>query len=375
MISQFMKELATYLLILMFFLSVLYMTATSYAADSLQGHLDQTFEEFFNHDEGGLPGGVVYITHRGVPVYERVFGLANVEQGTPISLETNFRLASITKQFTAFCVLQLADRGALSLDDTIDKFFPELPKIAQKVTVRHLLTHTSGIIDYEDLIPDDVTDQLHDIDVLNLVATQHGLYTPPGAAYNYSNSGYALLALIVERVSGISYAEYLEENIFQPLGMDTSVAYQKGISEVENRAMGYRLVEGEYQFRDQSRTSAILGDGGIYGNVLEYALWEESLATTQLLSQELLDDSMTRFELENGDEIDYGYGWRIFDIQGVRVVGHGGSTSGFNNFVYRAPDRDLLFIILTNRAGNSCYDLAGEVMKWLLEQDLGAASE
>jgi CubicO group peptidase (beta-lactamase class C family) len=269
----------------------------------------------------------------------------------------------------------LADRGALSLDDTIDKFFPELPKIAQKVTVRHLLTHTSGIIDYEDLIPDDVTDQLHDIDVLNLVATQHGLYTPPGAAYNYSNSGYALLALIVERVSGISYAEYLEENIFQPLGMDTSVAYQKGISEVENRAMGYRLVEGEYQFRDQSRTSAILGDGGIYGNVLEYALWEESLATTQLLSQELLDDSMTRFELENGDEIDYGYGWRIFDIQGVRVVGHGGSTSGFNNFVYRAPDRDLLFIILTNRAGNSCYDLAGEVMKWLLEQDLGAASE
>ena len=175
---------------------------------------------------GDVPGAAVLAVRDGQPVVRASYGLADLEKDTPATPETNYRLASVTKQFTAASILLLAEDGRLKLDDRVRKWLLSLPKAAETVTIRHLLTHTSGLIDYEDVIPEIFAAQLHDADVLRLLETQDRTYFRPGTGYRYSNSGYALLALIVQRASDKTFAAFLRERIFQPLGMDNTVAYE-----------------------------------------------------------------------------------------------------------------------------------------------------
>src|SRR5262249_34703144 len=223
----------------------------------------------------------------GKPLVRRAFGYADLEKHTAAGPETNYRLASVSKQFTAACIVLLKQDGKLNLEDAVRKYLPELPASDEKVTLFQLLTHTGGLIDYEDLVPADRTAQLDDDDVLNMIATQHKLYFEPGTAFRYSNGGYVLLGLIVQRVSGMDLADFMKQRIFQPLGMDHSLMYEHGHGpEVTHRAYGYSLTGGKWTQTDQSVTSATRGDGGIHTSIDDLAKWDAALYTGKLLNDE-----------------------------------------------------------------------------------------
>src|SRR3546814_8891351 len=179
---------------------------------------------------GDVPGAVVLVLRDGQPLVRRGYGLADMDAGTPATPQTNFRLASVSQQFTAAAIVLLAQDGKLSLDDPIRKWLPSLPASADPITLRHIITHGSGLIDYEDLMPPGATEheQVHDIDVLHMLEREDRLYFEPGTSYRYSNGAYALLALIVGKASGQDFATFLRERIFTPLGMDNTVAFEQG---------------------------------------------------------------------------------------------------------------------------------------------------
>ena len=316
-------------------------------------------DKFFSPYKGeAAPGAAVMVIKNGKPIFKKAYGLANLENKTPVALATNFRLASVTKQFTAMCIMKLVQSGRLGYEHTLQQIFPEFPTYGDNITIRHLLQHTSGLIAYEDLIPDTATVQVRDKDVLRMMMAQDSTYFPPGAQYRYSNSGYAVLAMIVEKVSGKSFAQFLQENIFQPLGMKNTIAHEKGISTVKNRALGYRQEGGQFIFADQSVTSAVLGDGGIYSSVEDLLKWDRALYTEKLVKQEALVAAFAPGVLLDGKALEYGFGWRLDQFNGHRRVMHTGSTSGFRNVIQRYPDDNFTVIILTNRAAPEVAPLA-----------------
>ena len=308
---------------------------------------------------GDVPGASVLVLRDGEPIVRAGYGLANVETHTPATATTNYRLASVTKQFTAASILLLAEDGRLKLDDRVRKWLPSLPKAADPVTIRHLLTHTSGLIDYEDVIPETFKPQLHDADVLRLLESQDRTYFSPGSSYRYSNSGYALLALIVERASGKTFATFLRERIFQPLGMNNTVAFEEGISTVSNRAFGYTQEQGRWGRTDQSQTSAVLGDGGIYSSIDDLAKWDAALYDGRLLRPSSLQAAFTPATRTDDAEVQYGFGWRITG----ETVWHSGETAGFRNVIVRYPKRRLTVVVLTNRNEPEPYRLALEIAR------------
>jgi CubicO group peptidase (beta-lactamase class C family) len=295
------------------------------------------------------PGAAVLVMKNDSIVFKKAYGFANLEEQTPVTTTTNFRLASITKQFTAMCVMMLAERGLLSYEDSLSKFFPDFPPYGKTITIRHLLMHTSGLVDYESLIPDSQTVQVLDRDCLELLKKVDTLYFPVGSKYQYSNTGYALLALIVEKVSGKRFADFLKGNIFDKVGMPTTVAFENGISTVANRAFGYSFKDEKWIRTDQSITSAVLGDGGIYSNVEEMARWVSALYKYKLISRETQRAAWTEATLNDGTPIDYGFGWHIETYRDIKHPYHGGSTMGFRNHMLLFPERNLMVIVLTNR--------------------------
>jgi len=303
---------------------------------------------------GDVPGASVLVLRDGQPVVRAGYGLSDMEAHTPATATTNYRLASVTKQFTAASILLLAEDGRLKLDDHVRKWLPSLPKVAEPITIRHLLTHTSGLIDYEDVIPETFKPQLHDADVLRLLESQDRTYFKPGSDYRYSNSGYALLALIVERASGRTFATFLRERIFQPLGMSNTVAYEQGISTVSDRAFGYTQEQGSWSRTDQSQTSAVLGDGGIYSSIDDLAKWDAALYDGRLLRPSSLQAAFTPATRTDTPEVEYGFGWRITG----ETLWHSGETVGFRNVIVRYPKRHLTVVVLTNRNEPEPYRLA-----------------
>jgi hypothetical protein len=203
------------------------------------------------------PGACVLVADRGQIVFQHAYGLADVEDDVAATSTTNFRMASVSKQFTAACIMLLVDQGKLKLDDTLDKFFPGFPEWGRKITVRHLLLHTSGLPDYENLIPDGTKLQLDDLDVLHILMDAKKPLFAPDEKWQYSNSGYTLLGLIVEVASGQPFHEFMAEQIFRPLHMDDSVMYVRGLNGIDRRAYGHEKKEGKWVRADQSLTSAI----------------------------------------------------------------------------------------------------------------------
>ncbi len=306
---------------------------------------------------GDVPGASVLVLRDGQPVLRASYGLADLETGTPTTPQTNYRLASCTKQFTAAAILLLAEDGRLTLDDGARNWLPSLPKVAETVTIHHLLTHTSGLIDYEDVIPENSNAQLHDADVLRLLETQDRTYFRPGTGYRYSNSGYALLALIAQQASGKPFAKFLRERIFQPLGMNNTVAFEDGVSTVNNRAFGYTEGASRWNRTDQDQTSAVLGDGGIYSSIDDLAKWDAALYDSRLLQPRSLQTAFTPATHTDDPEIDYGYGWRITG----ETLWHSGESVGFRHVIVRYPKRHMTVVVLTNRNEPEPYQLALEI--------------
>jgi len=313
-----------------------------------------------------VPGASVVVIQDGQVIIRRAYGMADLEGRIAATPETDYRLASVSKQFTAMAVMLLAQDGKLRYDQPVRDFLPELPPATRAVTVRHLLNHTSGLVDYEDLIPESRTEQLDDQDVLTLLASKDSLYFPPGAQYRYSNSGYVLLGIIVSRVTPLSFPDFLDERIFAPLGMTASVAHVEGLDTIPERAYGYSPRGGSFERTDQSVTSATLGDGGIYTTVDDMVHWDQALDGTKLVDAATLQLATTPPALPGGATTEYGFGWFIDTYRGANRWRHTGETSGFRNAIQRFPDRRLTVIVLTNRSSGEPGAIAQRIADRLL---------
>jgi len=290
-------------------------------SENIKAILDNIFLKY----DGNVPGAAMSVSIHGEPIFFKIYGRANLETGDTVKLATNFRLASVTKQFTATCVMILNEVGKLSYDDSLRDLLPEFPHYAEGIKIRQMLQHTSGIRDYDDFTPENYKGQLVDGDVLEMLIKQDSTYFPPGSEYRYSNSAYVLLGLVVERLSEDTFSEFISREIFKPLGMGGSVLHVKGDTSIMNRAYGYAKIGENFVYNDQSSGSLLLGDGGVYSNVVDLVKWD------------------------SGEETNYGYGWHITEYKGVKLLYHGGSTAGFRNLFIRAPEFGISIIILTNR--------------------------
>ena len=295
-----------------------------------------------------IPGLSLAVVKNGQIVKARGYGVANVELDVPATEHTIYQSGSVGKQFTAAAVLLLVEDGTLSLDDHITKFFPKAPASWRNITVRHLLTHTSGIRNYTDEALDmrrDYTD-----DQLVALAMKSPLDFAPGERWSYSNTGYVLLGVIMTKVSGTFYGDFLSERIFTPLGMTTA----RIISEadiVRNRADGYHLVKGALKNQDWVSPSLnTTADGSLYLTVLDMVKWDAALLGTSFLSAASRREWWAPVKLNGGRSYPYGMGWSVEYERGHRSVGHGGAWQGFKTHIQRYPDDGLTVVVLTNLA-------------------------
>ena len=319
------------------------------------------------------PGAAVMVLKDGAVVYIGTRGVADMLAMRPIDGRTNFRLASVTKQFTAAAVMLLAADGKLRYEDALTDIFPDFPDYGRGITVRHLLQHTSGLPDYEDLMPapDPAVPveraQIDDAGVLALLMTRKAGLFPPGSAWRYSNSGYVVLGLVVEKVSGRPFREFLRERVFGPLRMTGTVALVRGRNTVPDRAFGYTKTDGRWRLTDQSPTSATLGDGGVYASLYNLSLWDEALRRNLLLTENEMRPALAPVAVPgpgpagpDGQPAAYGFGWFLDPWKGRARMWHYGETAGFRTAIQRFPDDGLTVIVLANRAD---VDAAGLALK------------
>jgi CubicO group peptidase (beta-lactamase class C family) len=322
---------------------------------------------FADYDDRGLPGAAVLVVERGRVLVRRGFGSADLESGAAVTPDSRFRLASVSKQFTAMAILVLARDGKLTLEDSVARWLTGLPQWSERVTILHLLTHTSGIVDYEDHLPETADRQIMDEDVRKILTGRTELYFEPGTAYRYSNSGYALLARIAEEASGEPFPTVLRTRIFDPLSMAGSVAHIEGKSVVADRAYGHARDGAVWRRADQSATSAVLGDGGIYASIDELGRWVMEILEPRVLPEEIVSAAIQpRVETGEGS-VRYGFGWRIMEVgeedvaRPVEVVWHTGETAGFRNALVLIPERKVGVVVLTNRNEGRLLDRALEL--------------
>ncbi|HET8667066.1 MAG TPA: serine hydrolase domain-containing protein, partial [Terriglobales bacterium] len=333
-------------------------TAKSFANNPTQAQLDAVFADFKSSD---APGAAVLVLHHGRTVFAKGYGLADLSSATRVTPATDFRLASLTKQFTAMAVMLLVHDGKLRYDEPLTEALPGFPAYGKSITIRNLLNHTSGLLDYEELmaaqhggtLPND-TPQIRDAGVVKLLEQQSTTKFAPGTKWDYSNSGYAVLAMVVERASGKKFEIFLRDRIFQPLGMRNTVAYVNGENQVPNRAYGHsRQPDGGWKQTDQSPTSAVLGDGGIYTSVNDFAKWINGIREHKLLSAQEFQPAITPVNTPatgpDGSPATYGFGWFLNSYKGHRRMWHYGETVGFLTNIQYFPDDDLAVLVLCNR--------------------------
>jgi CubicO group peptidase (beta-lactamase class C family) len=326
---------------------------------------------------GSIPGAAVLVIRHGQVAYERGYGVADLDSHRKIDAHTNFRLASVTKQFTAMGIMLLVHDGRLRYEDSLTSIFPDFPAYGRSISIRNLLNHTSGLRDYEDLMPPVDANlpveqtQIHDVDVLDLLKRQTSTKFSPGTKWEYSNSGYVVLGLIIEKMSGKSYPEFLHDRVFAPLGMDNTVAYVRGKNTVPDRAFGHSFENGSWKQTDQSSTSATLGDGGVYSSLQDLAKWNGALQKSTLLSQEEMRPALQPVDAPgvlgpDNEPAQYGFGWFLNPYKGHRRMWHYGETIGFRTAIQRFVDSDLAVIVLCNRADLNAAHLSLQIAEVFL---------
>jgi len=297
------------------------------------------------------PGASFAVIKNGKIVNQNSFGLANVAEKIKSTVETNYRIASVAKQFTAMGIMILEDQGKLSFDNKLTEIFDDFPDYGDSINIRHLLTHQSGVIDYEEFILEDRTEQMLDIEVLNGLIKLDSTYFAPGTQYQYSNSGYALLALVIEKISGQSFANFMMVEIFEKLNMSNTKVFELNVP-ITKRAYGYSIKNDSIKLNDQSLTSTIQGDGGIYSNVLDYYKWDQALYTDILIPLEKTKEAF--YDYDNNKKTrkeGYGFGWAIKYVNDIKVLDHLGGTVGFGSWVKRIPSLNLTVVIFENQDG------------------------
>lgn len=294
-----------------------------------------------------IPGISVAVVRGGKIIKEQGYGLADIENNVPVTPETVFQSGSTGKQFTAALVMLLVADGKIALDHPISQYLPNTPAAWEKITVRHLLTHTSGLADpYSKLNSrKDYSDE-----ELIQIEGEIPLLSAPGEKWSYSNMGYHILGFLCNNVGGKFYGEQLQERIFKPTGMQARIINERDI--VLHRASGYDLVNGE--FKNQEWVSPVLNttaDGSLYLTAHDFALWDLALYSDKPLSQGIKDVIWTPVRLNDGSTYAYGFGWRLNSSNGHRTIEHAGGWQGFSAFVSRFVDDKLTVIVLANRSG------------------------
>lgn len=323
--------------------------AQSTAASSeqaLAARLDSAITPLFKPNE---PGATIIVTRGGRPLFRKAYGMADVANGRPMTPDTVMRLASITKQFTATGILLLADEGKLFLSDDITRFLPDYPTGGKHITIEHLLTHTSGLANYtskpgfeSNLAADQTVGQMID-------GFKHdALQSEPGTRYAYSNSGYVLLGAIIEKVSGLSYAQFVEQRIFVPLGMNNSAyaGHERGTAPL---AQGYTRASGA-GFEPGKAISMTLpyAAGALVSTVDDLARWDAAVSSGKLLKPASQQKALTAHVLADGSSAPYGYGWSVGTLRGMPMQSHGGGIYGFSTYAVRLPQQQLYVAVLTN---------------------------
>lgn len=355
------------------FLIILVAASSLFAQPSSRDWAKQLDSAFSGLASADTPGFAVLVKKDGKIVFEKGYGVRDLRSKTAIDVQTNFRLASFTKQFTAMAIMLLVHDGKLSYDRSLTEIFPEFPEYGKRITVRNLLNHTGGLPDYEDLM--DAVEktkgpiwspqkQIQDAEVLQLLEEEsHGKFAP-GTKWEYSNSGYVVLGLIVAKVSGKPFGDFLHERISTPLKMNHTIVFEREKNEVGNRAFGHSKKEKSFVETDQSGTSATQGDGGIYSNLEDLAKWDEALRNHTLLSEKEFLPASTPAKLPSGagaklaEDVPtslrghasaYGFGWFLNLQDAHPLMWHYGDTMGFKTAILRYLRDNVTVIVLCNR--------------------------
>jgi len=352
------------------------------AEDALATHVDRIFAGLADNE---TPGVAVLVRKDGRTVFERGYGVRELRTFAKIDTQTNFRLASCSKQFTAMSIMLLVHDGKLRYDTKLTDVFPDFPAYGKTITIRNLLNHTSGLPDYEDLMAAaekrnsapiwTPTRQIQDAEVLRLLQQETAGKFAPGSQWSYSNSGYVVLGVVIAKISSQPFREFLRERIFTPLKMSRTLAYENEKNEVADRAYGHSKEANSWRETDQSPTSATLGDGGIYSSLTDLAKWDEAFAQHTLLTEKEMQPALTSAQLTNraqpqwppgsdrpaGTPVSYGFGWFLDPYRNHSRMWHYGDTIGFHTYIQRYPADRLTIIILCNRTDLDPESLAAKV--------------
>ena len=349
------------------FLAILFQTGLLRGQIRDSAAIDSIFAEW---DKPDVPGCALGVIQEGELVYARGYGMANLEYDIPNTPKSVFRIASTSKQFTAACIILLAQQGKLSLDQTLDRFFPDFPEYAKGITIRHLLNHTSGIRDYLVLAslkgyPD--TYVYTDRDIMHWLVRQESLNFTPGDEHLYSNSGYWLLGQIVNQSAGEDMAEFARKNLFEPLGMSQTHFHNDHTRIVRNRASGY-IPDHTGGFRISMTTLDMIGDGGIFTTVEDLKKWDDAFYDSGILNEKFWREMTRRGILNNRDTIDYACGLSIGNYKGLKTISHGGAFVGYRANLIRFPEQKFSVALLANR-GDARMALAYRVADLLLADE------
>jgi len=329
--------------------------------------IDSLFSEWNNTHSPGCALGII---QDGTLIYGRGYGQANLEYTIPNTDSTVFRIGSTSKQFTAACIIRLVEQGKLTLDNSLKDLFPAFPDYAAKITVQHLLNHTSGIRDYLQLaylkgLGDD--DYYRDQDVMDWLVHQSDLNFEPGDEFLYSNSGYWLLGQIVNKVTGKNMAEYADQELFQPLGMTHTHFHNDHTQIVKTRASGY-VPDGKDGFRISMTTLDMIGDGGIFTTIKDLKKWDDAYYRSNILSNSFWQMMTKPGMLNNGEQLDYASGLFIQDYKGLKTIRHGGAFVGFRAELLRFPEQHCTIVLLANRGDARASVMANRVADIVLKQ-------
>jgi CubicO group peptidase (beta-lactamase class C family) len=349
-------------------------------AQTLNARLDALLNDW---REKNAPGMAALLVRNGRVEYRKVFGFANLDARTPITADTQFLLASLTKQFTAMAIMILAERHKLQFDDTLAKFCPEFPDYARTITIRQLLNHTAGLTQYQELLVGKVDENYfrssksppaaHEFtaaEALQVLSRLRNLRFTPGEKFEYSDSAYVVLAQIVERLTGRRYAEFLKETIFDPLGMNDTLVVDERKQKVPRLALAYAKRNGQWQDITYTPENSIYGEDGIYSTINDLYKWDQALYTERLVSRSTLEMAFAPGRTNDGKEIvtdvfthrsSYGFGWFISSLHGEKVVEHSGGWSGYATHILRVPGRRVTAIVLTNSSNDDVPDIAWEM--------------
>lgn len=348
---------AIYLKYLLLVITVLSLNSQSIVSAQNLTKIDSLLQEKYPDN---APGATFLISKNGSVIYKKAFGLANLELNVPMKTNNVFKIGSLTKQFTAISILMLIEKGKLNLDDEITKFIPDYPTNGNKITIHHLLTHTSGIKNYTKIkgLKAIAQKDLTPLELINF-SKNESIDFVPGEKYKYNNSGYVILGYIIEKVTGQSYADFVEERIFKKLEM-TSSQYASQREVIQNRVSGYQKKDSYINRMDFSLTLAYSA-GGLMSTVDDLFKWQEAIKNNLLVSKETTEKAFTNYTLNNGEHTNYGYGWHIKTINNNQTFEHGGATWGFKSMGVYFPDLDIYVIGLSNCLCNSPTKITREI--------------